>query len=149
VSESNGKKDIPVHIHLFKMQEYSRFVRFLFLGRKALHRLMVRHGLNKHIDLEDFFITSIVHSTDHFFLVTSLEPFNLNYASLTNEAWSNLLVTLFYSPLTIASLTLSGRKGTATPSTERSSPLSKRSTLSLLELLRFRFPTDSSDNLGA
>ena len=98
VLESNGKKDIPVHIHLLQMQEYSRFVRFLFLGRKALQRLMVKHGLNKHIDLEDLFITSIVHSTDHLFLGKSLEPFNLNYVNLPNEAWSNLLVTLFYSP---------------------------------------------------
>jgi hypothetical protein len=99
VLESNGKKDIPVHIHLLQMQEYSRFVRFLFLGRKALQRLMVRYGLNKHIDLEDLFITSIVHSTDHLFLGTSLEPFNLNYANLPNdEAWPNLMVSLFYSP---------------------------------------------------
>jgi hypothetical protein len=96
--ESNGKKHIPIHIHLLKMQEYSRFVRFLFLGRKALQRLMARHGLNKHIDLEDLFITSIVHSTDHFFMGTLLEAFNLNNASLPNEAWSNLVVTLFYSP---------------------------------------------------
>ena len=59
---------------------------------------MVKHGLNKYIDLEDLFITSIVHSTDHLFLGTTLEPFNLNYANLPNEAWSNLLVTLFYSP---------------------------------------------------
>jgi hypothetical protein len=34
VLEHNGKKDIPVHIHLLQMQEYSRFVRFLFLGGK-------------------------------------------------------------------------------------------------------------------
>ena len=98
VIESNGKKDIPVHIHLLKMHEYSRFVRFLFLGRNALQRLMVRHGLNKHIDLEDLFITSIVHSTAYLFAGKLLEPFNLNYANLPNEAWSNLLVTLFYSP---------------------------------------------------
>jgi hypothetical protein len=59
---------------------------------------MVKHGLNKHIDLEDLFVTSIVHSTDHLFLGTSLEPFNLNYTNLPNEEWSNLMVSLFYSP---------------------------------------------------
>ena len=108
VLESNGKKDIPAHIHLLKdipahihllqMQEYSRFVRFLFLGRSAFQQLIVRHGLDKYIDPEDLFITSIVHLTDHVFLGKSLELFNLNYVNLPNEAWSNLMVTLFYSP---------------------------------------------------
>ena len=80
------------------MHEYSRFVRFLFLGRSAFQQLIVRHGLDKYIDPEDLFITSIVHLTDHVFLGKSLELFNLNYVNLPNEAWSNLMVTLFYSP---------------------------------------------------
>ena len=42
VLESNGKNNITVHIHLLQMQEYSRFDRFLFVGRKALQRLMVK-----------------------------------------------------------------------------------------------------------
>jgi hypothetical protein len=98
VIEFNGRNDIPVHIHLLKMKDYSRFLRFLFLARKALQRQMVKHGLNKQIDLEDLFITSIVHSTDHLFLGKSIEPFNLNYATLPNVAWSNLMTFLFYSP---------------------------------------------------
>jgi hypothetical protein len=96
--ESNAKKDIPVHVHLLQMQDYSRFVRFLFLARKTLSRLMKTHGLNKHIDLEDLFITSIVHSTDHLFIGTPIEQFNLHHTHLPNEAWSNLITILFYSP---------------------------------------------------
>jgi hypothetical protein len=61
VLESNGKKDIPP-------KDYSRFFRFLFLARKALQCLLVKHSMNQQIDLEDLFITSIVHLTDHLFL---------------------------------------------------------------------------------
>jgi hypothetical protein len=96
--ESNGKKDIPVHINIFQMKEYSRFIRFLFLARQQLSRQMMKHGLNKHVDLEDLFITSIVHSMDHLFAGTLLEQFNLHHTHLPNEGWFNLLTILFYSP---------------------------------------------------
>jgi hypothetical protein len=94
----NGKKNIPVHVHLLQIQDYSRFIRSLFLARKTLCRLIKKHGLNKHIDLEDLFITSIVHSTYHLFIGAPIEQFNIHHTHLPNEAWSNLLTILFYSP---------------------------------------------------
>jgi hypothetical protein len=55
--ESNSKKDIPVHLHLLQMQDYS-----------------------------------------HLFVGTPIERLYLSYTHLPNEAWSNLLTILVYSP---------------------------------------------------
>lgn len=96
---ANSQMDIPFHVgHLMKIRGYSRFVRFLFRARSILHKIGTNQGIHKAISMEDLFITSILHSTDHVMTGQLLKPHFLENFTLENRSWFNLLSALFYAP---------------------------------------------------
>ena len=92
----NTKLPLPFHAHsLLGIRPYSRVVSFLFKGRVALQRAMIKHKVN--IDVEALFLTTIVHATDHLMLSSCLYDHKLD-STLFPDACMNLMTPISYTP---------------------------------------------------
>ena len=91
----------PIRRHsqnLFKIKQYSRFINFLFGARTSVFKNCKKHQVP--FNPEHVFITSVLHSLDHFTSGDKVLDFFVEIKSslMPNKAWFNILHVLFYLP---------------------------------------------------
>ena len=95
----NALMPIPVHavVRLAKLKPYSRMLRFLLPAHSILRRVIREHGAPMHC-CEHLFLTSIMHSMDHYCGSQILLGKDLYFETMGFKPMLNLFVMCFYTP---------------------------------------------------